>query len=50
MNSVSSVSSRLRSPSFRRGLVAGAIAFCGLVLLLVLSGDLSSSGFIYVDF
>jgi hypothetical protein len=39
-----------RSRAFRRGLLLGAAAFCALLAILVLSGDLSSSGFIYVDF
>jgi hypothetical protein len=38
------------SRSFRRGLLVGAAIFLAVVLVLVLSGDLSSSGFIYVDF
>jgi len=38
------------SRPFRRGLLVGAAIFLAVVLVLVLSGDLSSSGFIYVDF
>ncbi len=38
------------SRAFRRGLLAGAAIFLAVVLVLLLSGDLSSSGFIYVDF
>lgn len=38
------------SRSFRRGLLVGAAIFVAIVLVLVLTGDLSSSGFIYVDF
>jgi hypothetical protein len=40
----------LDRPSFRLGLWAGLTAAALLLLVLLFSGDLSASQFIYVDF
>ncbi len=37
-------------PSFRAGLASGLLLFMGLLLILLVAGDLSASKFIYVDF
>lgn len=40
----------MRGRAFWQGVLLGALAFLALLALLLLSGELSSSRFLYVDF